>query len=697
MNRVVDFFRPVQFEAEKEKLFRRKLAYRARPIVAYIYIIGGIVPLIYLAYAASVSNEFFQTVAPARLIYLSFWLIICWATFSSSAFLTITQSLLIYTFSGSVFITYINSFLTQNQLFSVPSILMFLIGIVIAQVGSRVQFLSGAICILVPFAMFSFREQWVSTDVAVIVLIAIWAVIAWLASLILEKNNRTLFEYEEALQKTNEQKEKLLLKEARSNQFKSQFLANMSHEIRTPLTSILGYAQTYFDQGENNHNKDSAVETIRENSLHLLRIVNDVLDLSKIEAGKLDIEIINVDLMKMLTMISRHQAPLAEKKCIEFNVDYIFPLPDVVLTDPTRLKQILLNLISNAIKFTKEGRVTLKVWYNKDESKLYFDVQDTGIGMSDAAVSKLFTAFNQADTSHSREYGGTGLGLYISSQLIERLGGEIFVKSKPQQGTLFSLFIKAAVPEKVKWLNYMANSETTNKRMKQETNAYTGKVLLADDHYDNRKLIRYWLEQSGIDVVEAINGEQAVEKALLYDFDLVLMDIQMPLMDGTEALKMIRANDGITPVIALTANAMKQEIDSYLQFGFNAHLAKPIDLDAFHQILRQFLPATSDDMDDEPLFSIDSEEFKRMSSEYQQSLVCELEMVRHAYQSGNWELLTKVAHRIKGSAGNFGFTQLTESAGQLESCLRQDKINSRDTNYQTFLNELQSIVDRISV
>lgn len=684
---IFSFFSSGVFTQAQELLFQQQLESRARSIIAYIYVIGGIVPVLFLLYAFTVSTDFFYRVAEPRLIYLSIWLLICVATFSRVAVFNLRQSYLIYTLAGTTFITYINSIVTDNQLFTVPSILMFLIGLVIAQIGAKVQLYAGVIATLVPIIMISAFDVWLPADIGVMVLIVIWSIVSWLAALLLEKNNRRLFRYEQALEKTNLEKANLLDKEARANQFKRQFLAHMSHEIRTPLTSILGYSQSYFDTNFTHEQKDNAVKTIHNNSVHLLKIVNDVLDLSKIEAGKLDFEMLDIDLFDLLQTIEHSQRRVATDKGVQLNINYQWPLPQHLRTDPTRLRQILLNLTNNAIKFTAEGGVvSIRVSFSNTSSQLHISVTDTGIGMDKVAINQLFTAFSQADNSHSRKFGGTGLGLYISSQLVNRLGGEISVKSSPGEGSCFSFDIQVTVPEPVNWLNYVPKNTTAKERMNQQVAQYQAKVLLADDHEDNRKLIRYWLEKSGIQVTEAENGEQAVEKALLFDFDLIFLDIQMPHMDGVEALCMIRANGYEIPIVALTANALKQEVDGYLTTGFNDHLAKPLEAEAFYGLLAKYLTDLVED--DEPLFDLGSDEFQKLIADYKSSLDCELEMVKHARQAGNWSLLTKVAHRIKGSAGNFGFTQLTDAAAALETCLRNNALSDREHLYQNFLTQL---------
>ncbi|WP_149865464.1 ATP-binding protein [Catenovulum maritimum] len=663
---------------------------RARPIVAYVYAIGGIIPLLFLFLAYLKSYEYFVNVAAPRLTYLSIWALITWATFSSRPILSIRNSLVIYTLVGSVFVTYMNSILTQNQLFTVPSVLMFLIGIVIAQVGARVQLYAGIIAFACPLILLQFKQQVLPDDISVVVLIGIWAVISYLASIVLEKVNRKLFQYEQELAHTSRQKQILLEKEAKSNQFKSQFLANMSHEIRTPLTSILGYADTYFDY-DSEAEKEKAVSTIKANSQHLLHIVSDILDLSKIEAGKIEIENIKTPIFDFMSVLESNQVNLARSKGLDFFICYQFPMPRFVDVDATKLNQVLLNLTNNAIKFTHSGYVEVKLGYDKQSESLRFEIRDTGIGISESALCNLFNAFTQADNSHSRKYGGTGLGLYISKQIINSLGGDIQVSSEVGKGACFYFSVKASTAKfNDEWVNELPKIETKSVINTNNNSKLSGNVLVADDHDDNRKLIAHKLELLGLTASLVCNGEQAVEKALLYDFDLILMDIQMPVMDGLQAVEMIRLNDADTPIIALTANAMKQDITNYLDNGFNDHLTKPIDAEEFSRVLSKFLPNVEND--DEPLFSIDSDEFKTLVADYRSGLPCQLEMLKHAYQSNNWALITKISHSIKGSAGNFGFTKLTNEAAELETHLRAQGIEQREPLYNNLINELQSVI-----
>lgn len=693
MDSFFSFLQRQTFSPENEIKYQAHIDERVRPVVAYVYAIGGIVPLAFLILAYFVSAENFSTVAPARACYLLAWVTIAWATFSNKPLFPIKISLVIYTFVGVMFTTYLNIFLTQNYLFVVPTVLMFLIGIVISQVGTNVQLIAGLISFFVPLLLIQAKPEVSDVDISVLVLLFIWATIAWVASIILEKVNRRLFSYEQALAETSEQKQKLLEKEAQSNHFKSQFLANMSHEIRTPLTSIIGYSESYLSADSQQLKCDHVLPTIYANSKHLLNIANDILDLSKIEAGKLEVESRETDLLNWLDKLTQNQQALAQQKGLNFTISYSFPLPDKVITDGTRLYQVLLNLTNNAIKFTTQGGVHVRVAYSKPEDQLSIKIKDTGMGMNQAVVNNLFHAFNQADCSHSRRFGGTGLGLYISKELITKLGGEIKVSSEEGIGSEFSFTITAEVAPLATWVNQLPNVMAESSKESVHNEKFKGRVLLAEDHLDNSRLIRQRLVKMGIEVCLVHNGEQAVERALLNNFDLILMDIQMPIMDGSTATTLIRQNDPKTPIIALTANAMKQDIENYLSHGFSAYLSKPIDQDAFIKLLAEFLALDmNDDDDDDLLFSIDSVEFEKMVAEYKQGLPAQMKQLKQAKADNNWNKIIQISHSIKGSAGNFGLPKLTAKAAELEQSLREQDFAVHERYFQRLLDELDFVI-----
>ncbi|MCU4675828.1 ATP-binding protein [Catenovulum sp. 2E275] len=659
-----------------------------------MYAIGGIIPLILLCQSYVLSTEEFNLVAPARACYLLAWAAITWATFSTKPLFNSKTSLIIYNIVGAVFITYLNAFLTQNHILIVPSLLMFLIGIVIAQVGSKTQLLSGVVSFFIPLVLIIAKPQITKEDISVLVLIFIWAVIAWIASIILEQVNRRLFNYEQALTQANEHKQILLEKEEASNNFKSQFLANMSHEIRTPLTSIIGYAEAYINAEENKIKNDQVLNTIYINSKHLLTIANDILDLSKIEAGKLEVDIEETNLFALFQRVEQNQQALANQKGLNFSVSYSFPLPNKIMTDGTRLYQVLLNLTNNAIKFTLQGGIHVRVSYSKQSNNLHVKIKDTGIGMEQSVLDKLFCAFHQAQSSQSRKFGGTGLGLYISKELIEKLNGQINVSSEVGIGSEFSFTIKAEVSKSAVWESALPEIESYPNMDLFSKQKFKGTVLLAEDHPDNGRLIAQYLTELGLDVCLVVNGEQAIEKCLLLDFDLILMDIEMPVMDGITATGLIRKNNASIPVIALTANAMKKDIDSYLQRGFNGHLSKPIERHSFIQVLSQFLAIAqeSEEDEDEFLFSIDSAEFSKMVAEYKDGLPEQIEILESAQQKNDWKQVLQIAHNIKGSAGNFGFNKLTEVAGLLEHSIRQNNIAEGQGYFAQLISELNQAV-----
>jgi signal transduction histidine kinase len=363
---------------------------------------------------------------------------------------------------------------------------------------------------------------------------------------------------------------------------KSRFLANMSHEIRTPLTSIIGYAEGITQGDFDDSFQQKAVAIIAQNGQHLLNIVNEILDLSKIEANKLEIELIEMDLIVMLTSIESLVRQQAHAKGLEFSLEYQYPIPNIIKSDPTRLKQILLNLINNAIKFTDDGSVLVRLGRFSSDL-LSFCVEDTGIGLSEEQMDKLFAEFTQVDSSVARKYGGTGLGLSIAQSLSHKLGGDISLKSQLGKGSQFDVHIKLEQTPETQWIENAQQFENLKRQertpKKEVIPTLEGKVLLAEDHHDNRALFSQLLKRMGLEVTAVENGELAVQESLLDEFDLIFLDIQMPVMDGMTAMKMITTTTAPNvPVVALTANAMTTEIENYIEQGFTSHISKPIHI-----------------------------------------------------------------------------------------------------------------------
>ena len=400
----------------------------------------------------------------------------------------------------------------------------------------------------------------------------------------LESSNRALEEFSRAAQA--------------ANLAKSEFLANMSHEIRTPMTAILGYADMLCDQVSELESLE-AIRTIRRNGEHLLDIINDILDLSKIEADRLEVEQIECSPFDLLSDVRSLMQVRADDGHLELTVRNEGPLPETIVTDPRRLRQVLINLVGNAIKFTLEGRVEVvaRLIARDGESLLAFDVVDSGIGMDRDQMERLFQPFTQADSSMSRRFGGTGLGLTISKRLVEMLGGEIHVESQPGRGSRFTFTVRTGPLEGVAMLSdEVAPTEIRHEALAGQSSSAGGqtatrggapaatdltgvRVLLAEDGPDNQRLISFLLTKAGAEVVVVDNGKKAVEEILAkrQPLDVVLMDMQMPVLDGYGATQQLRRLGYRGPVVALTAHAMSGDRAKCQAAGCDEYLTKPID------------------------------------------------------------------------------------------------------------------------
>lgn len=403
----------------------------------------------------------------------------------------------------------------------------------------------------------------------------------------LETKNRELEEARSTLQKKVEERTYELSlqtqKALAANKSKDQFLANMSHEMRTPLTAIMGFSDL-ISAGVEPCESEEFLETIRRNAQHLLSLIDDLLDFSKIESGKVVIERGPVQINDLLRNIEASFQPMVERKAIPFQVDIASSLPGVIMTDSTRIRQIITNLLANAIKFTERGSVDVSVGCVDDNGlpQLFVRVKDTGIGIAPEAQQRLFAPFSQADMSLSRKFGGTGLGLALSRKIARSLGGDLVVESSaPGCGSVFTLWVPfERAPEQV--MNEMrspssrASTETITRALSMPK--LDGlKILLAEDSADNQVLLTRILEALGAKVALAENGEEAITLALKTKVDLVLMDIQMPLLDGYEATRRLREKGFTKPILALTAHALDSELERALEAGCNDRILKPID------------------------------------------------------------------------------------------------------------------------
>ncbi|MBN2314719.1 MAG: response regulator [Sedimentisphaerales bacterium] len=369
----------------------------------------------------------------------------------------------------------------------------------------------------------------------------------------------------------------------KADKAKSEFLANMSHEIRTPMNSVIGFSEV-LAQEDLTEEQHKYVNLIWRSGKNLMRIINDILDFSKIEAGKLEMDMVECAISQTLADVDEMLRPMAQDKGLEFKILQSGQLPATICTDPERLHQCLVNLVSNAVKFTDKGYVHIKVsheHYRDNIPYIRFDVEDSGIGIKVHDRERIFESFTQADGSTRRKYGGTGLGLAITGHLARLLGGELTVQSEEGKGSTFSLAIPAkhdlprSVASKIESNSRIDRSDV--KKEKIEECRLSGHVLVAEDVETNQILAKALLGRMGLNVAIAADGHEAVQKALSDEFDLIFMDIQMPGMDGFEATRELRRKGLKTPIIALTAHAMKGDDQKCFEAGCNDYLSKPLE------------------------------------------------------------------------------------------------------------------------
>jgi PAS domain S-box-containing protein len=440
------------------------------------------------------------------------------------------------------------------------------------------------------------RQEYDEFDVCQLTLLiqGMWALVAR------KRTEEQRTSYVTGLEEANHNLEKYSFAAQAASKAKSEFLANMSHEIRTPMTAILGFAELIRSEGDITKappQRIEAIDTVIRNANHLLALLNDILDLSKIEAGKLEVERIPCSPVELLNDVNSLMRVRANAKDIALSVEYEGPAPEMIHSDPNRLRQILLNLVGNAVKFTQNGSIRIVCRLQQRFSReplLEFDVIDTGVGMTPEQAAIIFAPFTQADVSTSRHFGGTGLGLSISRRLAQLLGGDITVQSRPGGGSTFTVTVATGPLEAMSTLGrpFVAENQPGHDpgAMSESPTQLDCHVLLAEDGADNRYLVSYLLEKAGAKVTAVENGRLACDRVLAPGpngetldtnsrgpFDVILMDMQMPVMDGYEATRQLRAAGYMGPIIALTANAMKKDRQKCLDAGCDEYLAKPLD------------------------------------------------------------------------------------------------------------------------
>lgn len=431
----------------------------------------------------------------------------------------------------------------------------------------------------------------------------------------LELGHRQLTEQTINLQDKTHQLEIKSQQAEEANRTKSEFLANMSHEIRTPMTAILGFTELLREGQVDPKEQLSYLDTIHDHGKHLLTIINDILDLSKIEAGKMTLEPIDTRLASVFSNVMSLLRVKTEGKPVELELVYLSSIPELARVDPVRLKQILVNLIGNALKFTSQGHVRVFVGVSPATGKLHLTVEDTGIGMTSAQLKKIFQAFSQADDSTTRQFGGTGLGLSITRQLVEMMGGVIDVESTPGVGSQFHVAVQLEeLPPVDQWLTELSgdirnvdvldtvsadtNDSNNSADEKQQSDDDTTdndamRILVTDDSSTNRRLFQVILGKAGHDVHLAEHGQDAINQVRAANeagepFDLVLMDMSMPIMDGYTATQQLRDEGCTIPIVALTANAMASDRQKCMEAGCTDFATKPIPKPRLLALVKQY-------------------------------------------------------------------------------------------------------------
>lgn len=519
-----------------------------------------------------------------------------------------------------------------------------------------------------------------------------------------------------------------------ANQAKSDFLARMSHEIRTPMNAILGYTELLQRRmAHSEPQRQEFLKIIQGSGEHLLTLINDILDLSKIESGRMDLELARYSPAELISQAVSIFQLKAEEKGISLTLEHATPLPETILTDAVRLRQIIINLVGNAIKFTERGSVRVVVgMLPASKPTLKIDVIDTGIGIAPGAMDRIFDPFSQEDTSITRRFGGTGLGLAICRFLAEKMGGAVTATSQSGHGSTFSITVDPGPLDRVKMVpaGEPRQAQASSDEDAQFRRLPPARILVVDDAQANRELADLFLKRAGANVMQAENGQIALEMVQAQTFDLILMDVHMPVMDGLTATRQLRASGYTMPIVALTGNALEDDRSTCKAAGFTGFLAKPIRMSSLLDTVAQALTGASNwaaegdlpktmarsepqavghspqppaaqavtetalceqvhesvnrlrgelrgrcdaSQDTAPIHSslpTDDPELHEIVTAFVERLKSQTMAMEQALQAEKFKELEELAHWLKGAGGSLGFDQFTAPARLLESCAK---------------------------
>jgi PAS domain S-box-containing protein len=467
---------------------------------------------------------------------------------------------------------------------------------------------------------------------------------------------------------------------------KSEFLANMSHEIRTPLNVVIGAADLIMET-ELTDKQLGLVEMFQANSELLLSIVNNIIDISRIESGKIELEYTDFDLKRLVKKIHGVMSSRARKKGLKFNLHVDPDLPAILKGDPVRFQQVMINLIGNAIKFTHRGYVKINCGYAQDDASCFlFSVKDSGIGLPKDKMASIFDAFTQADASTTRGFGGTGLGLSIAKKLVELMGGQIWVESKPRQGSTFYFTAKFEVVSQNLETDTAVNQKIAKAPIVPGLSPDEPlKMLLVDDYEHNLTILLHYLKGENFVIDTAEDGVEALEKFKTEQYDIVLMDMQMPVMDGYDATRHIRMIEkeqkrDRTPVIAVSAYALKGELKKSIDAGCDDHLNKPVKKSKLMAMLAKHLQPKDDETESSKERAEESPSYpvvvcdpilKELIPDYLGHFQKRIWDMNKALIKNDYEPVEEFGHNIKGSGGGYGFEEITRIGALLEAAAQK--------------------------